>query len=87
MGVSDAVFRDNLISRYSIEGYLFTQFGGVINWRFIKQILVIKLNIEVEFTALSYAGMELIQWSCFFKGIVILFNDEQTIYCDNLQTI
>jgi len=31
MGVSDAVFRDNLISRYSTEGYLFTLFRGVIN--------------------------------------------------------
>ena len=45
MGASDIVFRDNLISRHSMEGYLFTLFGEIIiNWHSIKQILVIKLN-------------------------------------------
>jgi len=60
MGASNVIFKDDLISRRSMEGYLFTLFGGVINWRSIKQILVIKLNTKVEFTALLYAGMELI---------------------------
>jgi len=31
MGASDAAFRDDLISRHSTEGYLFTLFGEVIN--------------------------------------------------------
>jgi len=60
MGVSDAVFRDNLISRRSTEGYLFTLFGGLINWRSIKQMLVIKLSTEAKLMALLYVGTELI---------------------------
>ena len=54
------MFRDNLKSRRSTEGYLFTLFGGVINWRSTKQTLVIKSSTEVELTALSYAGTKLI---------------------------
>ena len=54
------MFRDDLISRYSTEGYLFTLFRGVINWRSIKQILIMKLSTEAEFIALLHAGTELI---------------------------
>jgi len=28
---SDALFKDDLVNRKSIEGYLFTLFGGLIN--------------------------------------------------------
>jgi len=31
MGASNIAFRDDLISRRSTEGYLFTLFGGPIN--------------------------------------------------------
>ena len=31
MGVNNIIFKDNLIRRHSIEGYLFILFGGVIN--------------------------------------------------------
>jgi len=51
-------FGDDLISRRSMEGYLFTLFGGVINWRSTKQ--TIKLSTEAELIALFYAGTELI---------------------------
>jgi len=60
MGVSDVAFRDDLISRRSIEGYLFTLFRGLINWRSTKQTLVIKLSTKAELMALLYIGMELI---------------------------
>jgi len=30
-GASDTTFKDDLISRHSTKGYLFTLFGGVIN--------------------------------------------------------
>ena len=60
MGASDAIFKDNLINRRSTKGYLFTLFGEIINWRFIKQILIIKLSIKVELIALSHIGTELI---------------------------
>jgi len=57
-GASDIAFRDDLISRRSTEGYLFTLFGEVIDWRSTKQILVIKSSIEAELIALSHAGTE-----------------------------
>ena len=31
MGASNAAFKNDLISRRSVKGYLFTLFGGVIN--------------------------------------------------------
>ena len=51
-------FSDNLVTKKSIEGYLFTLFRGPVDWRSIKQKLVIKLSIEVEFLVLSYAATE-----------------------------
>jgi len=33
---SDALFSNNLVSRKSAEGYLFTLFRGLINWQSIK---------------------------------------------------
>jgi len=33
---SNAAFGNNLVSRKSIEGYLFTLFRGPINWQSIK---------------------------------------------------
>jgi len=86
-GASDAAFRDDLISRRSTEGYLFTLFGGAIDWRSTKQTSVTKLSTEAELMALSHAGTESIWWSRFFEEVGMSFDDEQTIYCDNLQTI
>ena len=33
---SDAAFSDNLVTKRSTEGYLFTLFRGLIDWRLIK---------------------------------------------------
>jgi hypothetical protein len=54
------LFGNNLVSRKSTEGYLFTLFRGLIDWRSIKQKLVIKLSIEVELLALLHAATKLI---------------------------
>jgi len=81
---SDILFSDDLVSRKSIEGYLFTLFRGPINWRSIKQKLVIKLSMEVELLALSHIATELIWWQRFFKEIGFNPNKKQMIYCDNL---
>jgi hypothetical protein len=86
-GASDAAFGDDSISRRSTEGYLFTLFGGAIDWRSTKQTLVTKSSTEAELTALSHAGTESIWWSRFFEEIELSLDEEQTIYCDNLQTI
>ena len=50
------MFRDDLVNRKSIKGYLFTLFRGPIDWRLTKQKLVIKLSIEAELLALLYAA-------------------------------
>jgi hypothetical protein len=47
-------FGDNLVSRKSIKGYLFILFGGLINWRLIKQKLVIKSSTKAELIALLH---------------------------------
>ena len=59
---SDASFGDDLVSRKSIEGYLFTLFGGPIDWRSMKQKSVTKSSTEVELLALSYVATESIWW-------------------------
>jgi hypothetical protein len=53
-------FSNNLVTKKSIEGYLFTLFRGLVNWQSIKQKSVTKLSIEVEFLVLSHAATELI---------------------------
>ena len=58
--VSDAIFSNNLVTRKSTEGYLFTLFKGLIDWRLTKQKLVIKLSTEAELLALLYTATELI---------------------------
>ena len=57
---SDALFGDDLVSRKSTKGYLFTLFGGLINWRSTKQKSVIKLSTEVELLALLHIATKLI---------------------------
>ena len=57
---SDVVFSNNLVSRKSIEGYLFTLFRGLIDWQSTKQKLVTKSSIEVKLLALLHAATELI---------------------------
>ena len=57
---SNTVFNNNLVTKKSIEGYLFTLFRGLINWQLTKQRLVIKLSIKVELLALLYAATKLI---------------------------
>jgi hypothetical protein len=49
-------FSNNLITRKSTEGYLFTLFRGLVDWQSIKQKLVIKLSTEVEFLVLLHAA-------------------------------
>lgn len=86
-GASNAAFRDDLTSRRSTEGYLFTLFGGPIDWHSTKQTSVTKSSTKAELMALSHAGTESIWWSRFFKEIGLTLDNRQTINCDNLQTI
>ena len=80
-------FSDNLVTKKSIKGYLFTLFRGPVDWRSIKQKLVIKLSIKVELLALLYTATKLIQWQQFFKEVGFNTKEKQVIYYNNMQTI
>ena len=84
---SNAVFSNDLVTRKSTEGYLFTLFRGLINWQSIKQKLVTKLSIEVELLALLHAATKSIWWQWFFKEVRFHTKEKQVIYYNNLQTI
>ena len=84
---SDASFGDDPVSRKSTEGYLFTLFGGPIDWRSTKQKSVTKSSTEAELLALSHAATESIWWQRFFKEVGFDTKEQQVIYCDNMQTI
>ena len=58
--VSDAVFSDDPISKKSTKGFIFSLFGGTINWRFTKQKTVIASSTKAELKALSHAATKLI---------------------------
>ena len=66
---SDAAFGDNLVTKKSTEGYLFTLFGGPIDWQSTKQKSVTKSSTEAELLALSHAATESIWWQRFFKEV------------------
>jgi hypothetical protein len=56
---SDAAFADDIPSRCSIEGYLFSLFGGPIDWRSTKQKTVTTSSIEAELLAMTHTAKEL----------------------------
>ena len=53
---SDAAYADDPVTRYSTEGYLFTLFGGPIDWRSTKQRTVTTSSTEAELPALSHTA-------------------------------
>jgi len=81
---SDALFGDDLVNKKSIEGYLFTLFGGPIDWRSTKQKSVTKSSTEAELLALLHAATESIWWQRFFKEVGFDTNEKQVINCDNM---
>ena len=85
--VNNTAFSDNLVSRKSTKGYLFTLYRGPINWQSIKQKSVTKSSTETELLALSHAATKLIQWQRFFKEVRFNTQEKQVIYCNNTQTI
>ena len=64
--MSNAAFGDDPISWKSTKGFIFLLFGGVIDWRFTKQKIVMILSTEAELKALLNAATELIWWQRFF---------------------
>ena len=83
---SDAAYSD-YDDRTSSQDYITIIFGGVVDWKAIKQNTVIISSTKAKLLAISYASKKLISWNRFFTKIE--FNTElpNLIYRDNRQTI
>ena len=58
---SDAAFADNADWKSSY-GFLFKLFGGPIDWKVMKQKMVMTSSIEAELLALSNIAKEVLWW-------------------------
>jgi hypothetical protein len=85
-GASDAAYADNP-DRKSSEGYIFSLFGGPIDWKAGKQKTVTTSTTEAELLALSRAAKEIRWWNRFFTAIGFDIEHQPFIGCDNQQTI
>ena len=83
-GASDAAFAD-LPNRTSTEGFVFTLFGGPVDWKSNRQRSVTKSTTESELYSLSRAASESIWWERFFKQFQFHPGQPVTLYSDNLQ--
>lgn len=83
----DASFGDDPITRRSSQGYVFSLFGGPIDWKANKQNTVTTSSTEAELLSLSTAAKEMIWWTRFFKTIHFDVQHQPVIHCDNRQTI
>ena len=84
---SDAAFADNSQDRRSSDGYVFTLYGGPIDWKASKQKTVTTSSTEAELLALSNATKEVIWWNRLFKSIQFNTQEDLSILSDNQQTI
>ena len=84
MCFSNAAFANNLLSRKSLDSYLFGLFSGLIDWRALKQKAVTLSSTEAELYALLQAARETIWWKRFFTAIIFNMQQLFTINCDNL---
>jgi len=87
MAASDASYADDSATRRSSEGWIFTLFGGPIDWKAIRQRTVTKSSTEAELLSLSHAASELIWWQRLFNSIGLHLDQTPTLLCDNQQTL
>ena len=83
---SDAAFADNS-DRKSSDGFLFTLYGGPIDWKASKQATVTTSSTEAELLALSRTAKEVQAWQRFFHAINYQLDSKISVYSDNTQTI
>ncbi|KAL1953269.1 hypothetical protein VTO42DRAFT_3331 [Malbranchea cinnamomea] len=80
---SDTAYADDLTTRRSSEGYLFSLFGGSVDWKAACQSTFMTSTIEAELLALSHAAKELYWWHHFFEQIGFDPGHKLAIYCNN----
>ena len=59
-GASDAAFADHKETRRSSQGYLFTLFNGLVDWKATLQRSVTRSTTKAELLSLSTAAGEII---------------------------
>lgn len=69
IGYSDASFADEMQTRHSSHGYVFSLYCGLITWKAHKQRTVTTSTIDSELPALSQACSELVWWERFLTRI------------------
>ena len=84
---SDASYGNDPDTRRSTQGYVFTLFGGAIDWKASKQKTVTTSTTEAELLALSLTAKETLWWDRFFEAIDFKPGHQTTIECNNQQTI
>jgi hypothetical protein len=67
LGSSDSVFTDDYSTRFSLYGYCFKLFRGVIDFKAIKGKTVTLSLTEAELLALTMTTKEYIRWLRFFS--------------------
>jgi hypothetical protein len=77
----------NYSNRKSDEDYIFKLFDEMIDWAIRKQLTMITSTTETELLAMLHAEKKLIWLMHLFEKLSFDFNQEITIYNDNLQII
>ncbi|KAJ5130699.1 uncharacterized protein N7515_006738 [Penicillium bovifimosum] len=85
-GASDASFADNP-DRKSSEAFIFSLFGGPVEWRARKQRTITTSTTEAELLALSHAARPYYWMKRLFRFIHLNLNHPEILYCDNKQTV
>lgn len=84
---SDASYGTDPETRRSYQGYLFTLFGGPVDWKAAKQSTVTTSSIEAELLSLSDTAKQALWWDRFFSAIHFSPGHSTSIQYDNRQTI
>jgi hypothetical protein len=75
---SDAAFANKLDTHRSSQGYTFRLYGMRIDWKSTVQRTITKSTTEAEQVALSLAGLQMEEWSCFFKEVFFRLDETPT---------
>ena len=85
-GFSDASYADNS-DRKSSAGYVFTLYGGPVDWVSQKQKVITTSTTEAELLALSAVARQSYWMKRLFSFITFDPIHEICLYCDNKQTV
>ena len=83
----DAAYADDRETRKSTGGFLYTLFGGPIDWHSGKQKTITTSSTEAELLALTRAAKETMWWHRLFSNLEFNPGHELIVHCDNRQTI